>query len=154
MWIHWCCCCCPLEELGNVDVRVGRWRSVCEGRKCIGGMVIAEQRDEVIGCLLEIVFGSDSRIRDGCWEPFERCTVAGGVGVGDEDLIAAVVFFGATDVESINAMNGEGATLCRGFMEDDASTWDGKGRPIEIKITEEAGMGRELGLAPGGTEEI
>jgi hypothetical protein len=39
-------------------------------------------------------------------------------------------------------------------MEDDASTWDGKGCPIEIKVTEKAGMGREFGLAPGGTEEI
>ena len=102
----------------------------------------------------KIIFGSDSRVRNGCWEPFERCTVAGGVGAWDEDLITAIVFFGATNVESINTMDGEGATLCRGLMDDDACTWDGKGRTIEVKISEEAGMGRELGLAPGGTEEI
>jgi hypothetical protein len=55
-------------------------------------MVIAEQREEVIGCLSKIIFGSDTGVRNGCWEPFKRCTVAGGVGAGDEDFVAAVVF--------------------------------------------------------------
>jgi hypothetical protein len=54
--------------------------------------LVLEEYEEIISRLTEVIFLSDSRERDNRWKPLNRDAVAGGLGAGDEYLMAAVVF--------------------------------------------------------------
>ena len=110
------------------------------------------QKVEQIVCrLTKIIIGSNTGVGNGGWEPFDGCAIADGVGGGDEDLVASIMLGRVAHVKSIKAMDGEGASLCWCFMDDDLGSRDGERRSIKIKIAEEARVGRELRLATGGT---
>ena len=99
-----------------------------------------EEYQEVVSRLTEVILLSDARKRDNRWEPLDRDTIAGGLGAGDKDLMAAVVFEGGSNVEAIKSMHCKGASLRRCLMYDDTSTRDSEGSAIKIKVTKEAGM--------------
>ena len=89
----------------------------------------------------------DGWVRDGVRKPLEGDGVSCRVGSCDENIVAAVMVGGKTDVVTGEAVGSEGATLAWCFVEQYFGTRDGKWGAVEIEISMDASVGRELRLA-------
>ena len=69
------------------------------------------------------------------WEPVHGQCIADAEGAGYIAFVAAVVFDGWADVPAIDAAGSHVRTLGWGDMNDNASTWWGKGTLVEIEIS-------------------
>ena len=67
------------------------------------------------------------------WEPVDGQCVADAEGAGYIALVAAVVFDEWADIPAIDAVGSHFRTLGWSDMNDDASTWWGKGTLVEIE---------------------
>ena len=85
--------------------------------------------------------------RDSAGEPVNGHGIVDRVGCRDPGFVAAVVFKGGADVVAFGTVGGESTALRWSFMDDDFGTRDSEWSFVEIKVAEEAGMGRKFGLA-------
>jgi hypothetical protein len=75
------------------------------------------------------------------WEPVNGQCVVDAEGAGDIAHVAAVVLDGWADVSAIDAVGSHVRTLGWSDMNDDASTWWGKGTLVEIEISVQTSVG-------------
>ena len=62
------------------------------------------------------------------------------------DFVTAIMLHGGADVVTVKAMRSKGTTLRGSLMINDLGAWNREGGSVEIKISEETGVGRQLGL--------
>lgn len=87
-------------------------------------------------------------------KPFDGISDARGVGLAYEDAVAAIVIDGGAKVPAGGAMSGPGFTYLGLFMDEDlGSDWSQWGA-IEIEGTMELGLGRQLGVDAGASEQV
>ena len=102
--------------MGDLDIGVKNWRTKGERRDRLFVLGF-EEREKVFGCLTEVGVVSYSRVRDGMGKPLKGDGVSCGVGRCDENVVAAVVVRGETNVVTGEAVGSEGAALAWCFVE-------------------------------------
>ena len=85
----------------------------------------------------------DGWVRDGVRKPLEGDGVSCGVGSCDENIVAAVVVGGETDVVTGETMGSEGALLAWCFVEQNFGTGYGQWGTVEVEVTMDGGIGRQ-----------
>jgi hypothetical protein len=112
----------------------------------MGGLALKER--EHVGCrLAKVAVGGHFGEGDAVQEPINGEGVANAKGAWDVALETVVVVKGGAKVPAVHAMRCHaGALVCR-LMDDNASSGRGERALIEVEISIEASIGRELGLA-------
>ena len=75
------------------------------------------------------------------WEPVDGQCVTYAEGAGDVALVTAVMFDGWADVPAVAAVRTHVRTLGWSDVNNDASTWWGKGTLVEIEVAVQASVG-------------
>jgi len=82
-------------------------------------------------------------------EPVDCHDIADTAGSWDVYLMAAVMVHGGANVESMLSVGSISGSLLGCFMGNDFGTWWRYRCSIEIKVTIEASIGRQLGMSAG-----
>lgn len=118
------------------------------------GVLALEEREHV-GCrLAKVVVGGHFGEGDAVREPVNGEGVANAKGAWDVAFETAVVVKRGANVPAVNAMRCHAGALVSRHMDNDASSGRGERALIEVEISIEAGIGRELGLAARRAKEI
>ena len=81
-------------------------------------------------------------------------TLSCALGGWEENSVASVVFKCRTDIVAKGAMRSKSEALEWRVVGDDFGARDREGFPVEVIISEEAGVSRETGLSAGGTKMV
>ena len=116
---------------------------------------VLDQSEHVSRCLAQVVIGADLRKRHLMRKPIYSERIADSIKrAWNVALVAPVVLSGGSNVPTVDSMRCHVGSLLWRHVNDHSSAWWGERSSVEIKISIEAGVGREPMLATRGSKKI
>jgi hypothetical protein len=113
-----------------------------------------EESEHVCGGLSRVVVSGGFGEGNSVWELINGESISDAKGAWNVTFMATVIFRGRTNIPTVNAVGCHVVALVRRDMDNDACTCRCQGALVEVKNPMDACVGREVGLAARGTEEV